>query len=122
MELLESLLNCVLEHRRTLALEMQNAKVTALDIDEQALSVTQKNAKQLGADINCIQADILTADKLPQHYDIIVSNPPYITEKEKTLMHKRQRCNHAFITQVQVIGTDLVGEQDAFVEHHAGRQ
>lgn len=70
----------------TLALEMNDSKVTSLDVDAQALDVTRQNAKQLGADINCMLEDILKVDLLPEKYDIIVSNPPYVTETEKMQM------------------------------------
>jgi release factor glutamine methyltransferase len=71
----------------TLALELENAKVTSLDIDKEALAVTLKNAEQHGVHLESILKDILTMDELPEKYDIIVSNPPYVTEKEKNEMH-----------------------------------
>jgi len=67
----------------TLALELPNSKVTALDVNGGALDVTLKNAEQYGLTITCLLEDILSMDHLPGKYDIIVSNPPYITEKEK---------------------------------------
>jgi len=72
----------------TLALELKNARIAALDIDQQALEITKKNAERLGVIVDCILADILSADQLPDSYDIIVSNPPYITEREKAQMHE----------------------------------
>ena len=70
----------------SLALELKDATVTALDIDNGALDVSRQNAKRYQVDMKSILADILTQDKLPDKYDIIVSNPPYVTEKEKKLM------------------------------------
>ena len=70
----------------TLALELKNAKVTALDISGGALDITLENAKQHGVDIECVLEDILSMDQLPETYDIIVSNPPYVTEEEKKQM------------------------------------
>ena len=70
----------------SLALELKDATVTALDIDNGALDVSRQNAKRYQVDLKSILADILTQDKLPEKYDIIVSNPPYVTEKEKKLM------------------------------------
>lgn len=71
----------------TLALEFENPKVTALDIYSKTLDVTQKNAKRLGAEMDFILDDILSMDHLPERYDIIVSNPPYVTGMEKKQMH-----------------------------------
>lgn len=70
----------------TLAVELENPKVTALDVDMSALDITLQNAKQLGAEIDIILDDILSLDHLPGKYDIIVSNPPYVTEMEKKQM------------------------------------
>ncbi|MCK5280322.1 MAG: peptide chain release factor N(5)-glutamine methyltransferase [Cyclobacteriaceae bacterium] len=67
----------------TLALELENPIVTALDIDESALEVTLQNAKQHEVNMDSILDDILLKDQLPEQYDIIVSNPPYVTEMEK---------------------------------------
>ena len=72
----------------TLALELKNASVTALDVDAKALNVTQRNASMLGVDLKTIQADILSMDALPDSFDIIVSNPPYVTESEKEVMSR----------------------------------
>ncbi len=72
----------------SLAKNIDNSKVFALDISMDALSVTQDNAKENGVNIQLVHDDILKlndADQLPQ-FDIIVSNPPYITESEKDFM------------------------------------
>ncbi len=71
----------------TLALELDNAVVSAIDIDEQALEVTMQNAQEKGAKIHGILKDILDLEELPEHYDIIVSNPPYVMEMEQQQMH-----------------------------------
>ena len=70
----------------TLALELKDAKVTAMDIDPAALDVTSINAQRHGVEIQCVLDDILESNHLPGLYDIIVSNPPYVTEKEMRLM------------------------------------
>ena len=70
----------------TLALELKDAKVTAMDIDPAALDVTSINAQRHGVQIQCVLNDILERNHLPAMYDIIVSNPPYVTEKEMRLM------------------------------------
>lgn len=71
----------------TLALELENAQVTSLDIDKGAIKVMLKNAELHSVHLESILANILTMDELPKNYDIIVSNPPYVTEKEKKEMH-----------------------------------
>ncbi len=62
-------------------------KVTAADISLPALKVAMENAADLGADITFLHEDVLTlAPPEEPEYDIIVSNPPYIMEKEKGAM------------------------------------
>jgi len=72
-----------------IALAMMNpeAEVTALDISEKALDIARKNADLNEVEVGFLQTDILTVTTLPDHYDIIVSNPPYVREQEKKLMH-----------------------------------
>jgi release factor glutamine methyltransferase len=71
----------------TLALEMENARVSLLEVDAHALEVSRINARQNHLDLSFILEDILAISRLPEKYDIIVSNPPYVTEKEKRLMY-----------------------------------
>jgi release factor glutamine methyltransferase len=59
------------------------AKISAIDISKEALSVARKNAVLNNVDIHFILQDILKADALDEHYDIIISNPPYVRELEK---------------------------------------
>lgn len=66
----------------TLQLDMPESKVTAWDISADALDVAHENAKQLGANVNFVKLDALNA-KPEGEWDVIVSNPPYICEKEK---------------------------------------
>ena len=71
----------------SLAKNLPNAKVTALDISKDALEVARENAEFNNVDIELINADIFEyySDK---RYDVIVSNPPYVRESEKSLMKK----------------------------------
>ena len=59
------------------------AKISAIDISKEALTVAKKNAFLNNVDIHFILQDILKTVALDQHYDIIISNPPYVRELEK---------------------------------------
>ncbi len=73
----------------SLAKNLPKSVVYASDISSEALTVTKTNSKLNNVDIQIIQLDILNSDnQLNEKFDIIVSNPPYVTEKEKKLMHK----------------------------------
>lgn len=66
----------------TLQLDMPESKVTAWDISADALDVARENAQRFGANVNFVKQDALNA-KPEGEWDVIVSNPPYICEKEK---------------------------------------
>ena len=70
----------------TLALQ-KDTNVTAWDISEKALAIASKNAEMLKATVSFECRDILKAS-CPQepYWDIIISNPPYICQKEAALM------------------------------------
>lgn len=66
------------------------AAVFALDVSPEALGIARSNAEELQLPISFIEADILEWDSFfdPQlKFDIIVSNPPYITGNEQSAMH-----------------------------------
>ena len=65
----------------SLALELQNREVTAVDISEDALEVAKENARQLKAPISFLHGDLLQP-LAGRKLDIVVSNPPYISEEE----------------------------------------
>ena len=71
----------------TLAVEIPSSEVYAIDISEEALTVAQQNAENLKAKVNFSKFDILANEKLEHRFDIIVSNPPYIAEREKKEMN-----------------------------------
>ena len=64
----------------TLALELTNCEVTAIDISDDAVNLTKENNQLHGCNIKCIRKDIF--DLEDEEYDIIVSNPPYICDSE----------------------------------------
>ena len=72
----------------TLAKYLQSSDCLGIDKFIEALNVAEKNATSQHAKINFQQYDILNWEqiKLNKKFDIIVSNPPYIREKEKTHM------------------------------------
>jgi release factor glutamine methyltransferase len=63
-------------------------KAEACDISDEALSLAQRNASNAGTEILFFKGDILQWNKWPDKglYNIIVSNPPYVCEHEKSLM------------------------------------
>ncbi|WP_306353842.1 peptide chain release factor N(5)-glutamine methyltransferase [Flavobacterium sp. '19STA2R22 D10 B1'] len=67
----------------TLAKELPDAKVSAIDVSSKAIETAQRNAQRNGVAVNFVLQDILAANILPDQYDVIVSNPPYIRELEK---------------------------------------
>jgi len=72
----------------SLAKNIKGSRVSAIDISEGALKVTQENAINNNVNIDLFKADILDHSSIipNQPFDIVVSNPPYVRELEKTLM------------------------------------
>ena len=72
----------------SLAKMLPEAQVYALDISEKALVVAKENAKINDVNITFIHEDILTQTQTQTQtkFDIIVSNPPYVRELEKSGM------------------------------------
>lgn len=70
----------------TMSLELQNAEVFATDVSTAALSVASGNADALSAHLTFVEHDILREDLPFDNLDIAVSNPPYVTVRERTSM------------------------------------
>ncbi|MCD8528722.1 MAG: peptide chain release factor N(5)-glutamine methyltransferase, partial [Chitinophagales bacterium] len=71
----------------TLAKHLNKAAVSALDISLKALQVAKQNAYQNGVSVLFKEGSILEWETLLlPTFDIVVSNPPYIPNKEKALM------------------------------------
>ena len=95
----EELVQWVLEHEFSSALDIgtgtgcipvvlkknKDIEITAIDVSESALLVAKENAKINEVEINFLQQDILNTTTLPK-VDVIISNPPYVLDKEKELM------------------------------------
>ena len=71
----------------SLAKELPDALVTAWDVSPEALSVARANARKLQSNVRFVECDVLACqvDEVGL-YDVIVSNPPYVTEAEKADM------------------------------------
>jgi release factor glutamine methyltransferase len=77
----------------SLAKNITNAEVSAIDISEKALATAKKNAEINKVEVSFINIDILKINdlaelptsnfQLPTQFDIIVSNPPYVRNLEK---------------------------------------
>lgn len=70
----------------TLAKEIAGAEVFATDVSQEALQVAEENAARLGANVKFILNDILTEEIPVNDLSVIVSNPPYIMEMERSQM------------------------------------
>ena len=95
----EELVLWILEHEFNSALDIgtgsgcipiaikknKNVEISAIDVSEPALLVAKENAKTNEVKINFFKQDILKTDNL-ERVDVIISNPPYILEKEKDLI------------------------------------
>ena len=95
----EELVKWILQHEFTSALDIgtgsgciaialrknKSAEISAIDVSESALLVAKENAKINEVEINFLLQDILKTTTLPK-VDVIVSNPPYVLDKEKELM------------------------------------
>lgn len=67
----------------SLAKNLPNASVFALDVSEKALELAKKNAELNKVEVHFLQKSILETDDLGQQFDVIVSNPPYVRMLEK---------------------------------------
>ncbi len=65
----------------TIDLEEENTEVYATDISEKALKVAKENNDKLGANVTFLQGDLFEP-LLGMKFDVLVSNPPYIPNKE----------------------------------------
>ncbi|MDE5567221.1 MAG: peptide chain release factor N(5)-glutamine methyltransferase [Muribaculaceae bacterium] len=72
-----------------LARNLAFADVDAIDISDAAIEVANVNAKVLKTSVKVYKRDIMTLKPDNERYDIIVSNPPYISETEAAEMDKR---------------------------------
>jgi release factor glutamine methyltransferase len=72
----------------SLAKNIPNAAVFAIDISAEALEVAKKNAEINTVTVTFLEKNILETDDFFGQYDIIVSNPPYVRNLEKQEIKK----------------------------------
>ena len=74
----------------TLALEHPDATVHAIDISAVALEIARTNAERLGATrVHFVLGSLL--DAAPRPIDLLVSNPPYVAERDKPALSREVR-------------------------------
>ena len=68
----------------SVAKSLPQAAITAVDLSPKALAIAQWNAEKLNVHdrVRFLESDLLSAVTEPEQFDIICSNPPYVTEAE----------------------------------------
>ena len=77
----------------SLAKNIPNAEVFAIDISDKALAKAKENADLNKVAVAFIQRNILETNDLEQQFDIIVSNPPYVRNLEKDEIKRNVLAN-----------------------------
>ncbi|MDA6068601.1 peptide chain release factor N(5)-glutamine methyltransferase [Flavobacterium sp. AC] len=72
----------------SLAKNIPNAQVYAIDVSKKAIETAKKNAANNKVEVNFILQNILETEALKCNFDIIVSNPPYVRNLEKEEIKK----------------------------------
>ena len=81
----------------TLAKHLPNARLFAIDISKEALRIAKQNAILNNVKLHFTEKNILKTTTLPQKFDIIISNPPYVRELEKVDIKKNILDNEPHI-------------------------
>ncbi len=61
-------------------------ELTAVELSKEALVIANENAEQLDLAVDFIAADVLQDELSGGPYDVMVSNPPYVRDSERSLM------------------------------------
>ncbi|ESU29195.1 hemK protein [Flavobacterium limnosediminis JC2902] len=72
----------------SIAKNLPEAEVFAMDVSESALAVAKKNAARNNVEVTFLHQSVLETEDLHQTFDIIVSNPPYVRNLEKKEIRK----------------------------------
>ena len=92
----------------SMAKNLDEAQVSAIDISDKALETACKNALDNGVVVDFYQKNILETTALEQQFDIIVSNPPYVRQLEKSEIKKNVLDNEPHLAL-------FVADHDALV-------
>lgn len=74
-----------------LAMQFPSANITAIDCSEKALAIARFNQTRHRQTIVFMKGDLVSPLKSDDQFDLIVSNPPYIAEQERSLMDPEVR-------------------------------
>lgn len=82
-----------------LALQFPNSLLTALDISQSALNIAKENFHYHKVDdrVEILQQNLLIDQRLNTKYDIIISNPPYISGEKYEILDPLVKNNEPFI-------------------------
>jgi len=78
------------------SLALSGFAMTAADISPEALAIAKENAERLNAEVKFVEEDLLAAAPSvhgESSWDLIVSNPPYVLEREKEEMEPHVLCH-----------------------------
>ncbi len=115
----------------SLAHNIKNSQVTAIDINKKAIELSEKNAclNHVDGKINFLCEDVFKLKELNRRFDIIVSNPPYLRDEEvfnlsEEVLHEPKESLFAgdglrFFRHVLKIAPDLL-KQEAYIIFEIG--
>jgi release factor glutamine methyltransferase len=98
--------------------EHPGARVTAIDVAADALELARENARATGIDVTFAEWDV--RDGLEGAYDLVVSNPPYVTAEEIETLEPEVRDWEPRIATVGEEHTAAIAEAAAGVLVHGG--
>jgi release factor glutamine methyltransferase len=89
--------------------EHPGARVRAIDVSREALELARENVARTGLDVELVEQD-LTAGLGEAQYDLVVSNPPYVTEEEWRTLEPEVRDWEPRLATVGEDHTDEIAE------------
>jgi release factor glutamine methyltransferase len=90
----------------SLAKRFPNARVTALDISDEALALARENADRLGVQVTLIKSDLLTA--VDGTFDLIVANLPYIAAGDRPTLSREVQHDPGVALFAGEQGTEMI--------------